>query len=625
MTARLPLCRIALTALVAALFVLVVGVGAGGADPGGQGAHRDHGRGFWFRSVCDVAFGSSAACQAQVVSDSSGDPLATSSPPATALTPAQFHTGYSLPSAAPAGATPTVAIVDAYDDPSAESDLSTFDAQYGLPPCTTANGCFEKVSQTGSTSKYPAGNSGWALEISLDVQTVHSICQSCHILLVEANSATDANLGAAENEAAALGAVAISNSWGGSEFSGEASADAGYFNHPGVAITASSGDGGYGVEWPAASPNVTAVGGTTLNLDSSGGYLSESAWSGGGSGCSTQEAKPAWQTDACSHRTVVDVAADADPNTGAAVYDSVPYSGQSGWFQVGGTSLASPIIASTYALAGANGSNVSGGSIPYAHAGSSGLHDVTSGSNGSCSPSYLCTAGQGFDGPTGLGTPNGTTAFSAAPPAPPAPDFSLTASAQSGTVVGGTGGSASYTVTVTNAGSFAGPVTLGTSGLPGAATAAFSPNPASTASTLSVTVPSTVGTGSYSFQITGTGPGGTPAHSIAATLVVTAPPPPNFTISAQPGSQTIGGSTSATYTVTITPVNGLSAPVALSVGGLPLRVTAAFSPTSATSPSWSSTLTITARNARRVTNATLTITGRSGSVSHSVTVRLSVT
>ena len=481
------------------------------------------------------------------------------------------------------------------------------------------------MSQTGSTSKYPAGNSGWALEISLDVQTVRSICQSCHILLVEANSATDANLGAAENEAASLGAVAISNSWGGSEFSGEASADASYFNHPGIAITASSGDSGYGVEWPAASPNVTAVGGTTLNLDSSGSYLSESAWSGGGSGCSTQEAKPTWQTDPCSHRTVVDVAADADPNTGAAVYDSVPYSGQSGWFQVGGTSLASPIIASTYALAGANGTNVSSASIPYSHAGSSGLHDVTNGSNGSCSPSYLCTAGPGFDGPTGLGTPNGTSAFSAAPPAPPAPDFSLAASAQSGTVVGGTGGSAGYTVTVTNIGSFAGPVTLGTSGLPGATTASFSANPASTASTLTLTVPSSVGAGSYGFQITGAAPGGAPAHSVTATLVVTAPPPPNFTISALPGSQTIGGSTTATYTVTITPLNGLSAPVSLSVGGLPLRVTAAFSPTSATSPAWSSTLTVTAKNARRVTNATLTITGRSGSVSHSVTVRLSVT
>ena len=438
---------------------------------------------------------------------------------------------------------------------------------------------------------------------------------------------TDANLGAAENEAAALGAVAISNSWGGSEFSGEASADASYFNHPGIAITASSGDGGYGVEWPAASPYRNR--GRRHDPQPrarAGGYLSESAWTRRRLGLlDARRRSPPGRPTPCSHRTVVDVAADADPNTGAAVYDSVPYSGQSGWFQVGGTSLASPMIASTYALAGANGSNVSGGSIPYAHAGSSGLHDVTSGSNGSCSPSYLCTAGPGFDGPTGLGTPNGTSAFSAAPPAPPAPDFSLAASAQSGTVVGGTGGSASYTVTVTNIGSFAGPVTLGASGLPGAATAAFSPNPASTGSTLTLTVPSTVGAGSYSFQITGTGPGGAPAHSVTATLVVTAPPPPNFTISAQPASQTIGGSASATYTVTITPVNGLSAPVSLSVGGLPLRVTAAFSPTSATSPSWSSTLTVTARNARRVTNATLTITGKSGSVSHSVTVRLSVT
>jgi subtilase family serine protease len=620
--------RIGLVALLAASLVLVVGAVPSGADLGGFGAIRDHGRGAWFRSVCDVSFGNSAACQAQVVSDSSGDPLATSSPPATALTPAQFHSAYQLPTNAPGTTAPTVAIVDAYDDPNAESDLATFDGLEGLTACTTANGCFKKVSQTGTT-KYPASNSGWALEISLDVQTVHSICHNCNILLVEATSPTDANLGAAENEAVALGAVAISNSWGGNEFSGETTYDATYFNHPGIAITVSSGDSGYGVEWPAASPTVTAVGGTTLNLDSSGNYVSESAWSGGGSGCSTQEARPSWQTGACTHRTVVDVAADADPNTGAAVYDSVPYSGQSGWFQVGGTSLASPIIASIYALAGANGTNVNGGSIPYAYLGNAAaLHDVVTGSNttSSCSPAYLCTAGVGYDGPTGVGTPNGISAFSVAPPPPPTPDFSLAASAQSGTVVSGTGGAPTYTVTVTDTGGFAGAVTLGTTGLPATVTSSFSPSSTSSPVTLTLTVPSTVASGSYSFQITGAGPGpgGTPTHSVAATLVVTAPPPPNFTISVQPGSQTIGGSASATYTVTITPINGLSAPVTLSVSGLPNRTTAAFSPTSATAPAWSSTLTVTAKNARRVTNATVTITGKSGSVSHSATVRLSI-
>jgi hypothetical protein len=183
----------------------------------------------------------------------------------------------------------------------------------------------------------------------------------------------------------------------------------GHFNHIGVPITFSSGDGGYGVEYPAASQYVTAVGGTTLNLNSNNSYKSESVWSGAGSGCSAYEPKPSWQKDSgCIRRTVADVAADADPNTGAAVYDTVRDQGRSGWFQVGGTSLASPLAAAVYALAG-NASSTSDGSYPYAH--TSALHDVTSGSNGSCGGSYLCTGVVGYDGPTGNGTPNGTAAF----------------------------------------------------------------------------------------------------------------------------------------------------------------------------------------------------------------------
>jgi subtilase family serine protease len=174
-----------------------------------------------------------------------------------------------------------------------------------------------------------------------------------------------------------------------------------------VPITASSGDGGYGVEFPAAANTVTAVGGTTLKLNSDNTYQSESAWSGSGSGCSAYVAKPSWQTDAgCAMRTVADVSADADPNTGAAVYDSVRYQGQQGWFQVGGTSLAAPLVASVYALAG-NGATITG-SYPYEH--TSALNEVSSGSNGSCG-NYLCTAGTGYDGPTGRGSPNGTGGF----------------------------------------------------------------------------------------------------------------------------------------------------------------------------------------------------------------------
>src|SRR5262249_12904253 len=188
---------------------------------------------------------------------------------------------------------------------------------------------------------------------------------------------------------AALGAAVISNSWGGGEYLGETIDDSA-FNHPNVFITASSGDGGYGVEYPAASRYVTAVGGTTLSVGAGNSWAGETAWSGAGSGCSAYEPKPAWQTDlSCSRRTVADVSADADPNSGAAVYDSVTYQGQSGWFQVGGTSLAAPLIAAVYALTGTT-ANGNSGSVPYSH--TSSLHDVTSGSNGSGSGSQLRTS-----------------------------------------------------------------------------------------------------------------------------------------------------------------------------------------------------------------------------------------
>jgi subtilase family serine protease len=353
-----------------------------------------------YHAVCPAATNGSAHCHALVVTDSKGNPSAGSTP--TGYGPSQFHGAYSLP--ATAAAVQTVAIVDAYDDPTAEQDLATYSAQYGLPSCTTANGCFSKVSQTGSTS-YPRANQGWALEISLDVQTVHAICENCHILLVEAKSNSFANLMAAEDYATAHASI-VSNSYGGSESSADTSYDS-HFAKAGKAITVSTGDNGYGVEYPASSPYVTAVGGTTLNLSGTS-RVSETVWSGSGSGCSAYEPKQSWQTDAgCSRRTVADVAADADPNTGAAVYDSYGDQGRKGWFQVGGTSLASPLVAGVYALAG-NAASVSYGSYPYAHASS--LNDITSGSNGSCG-SYLCTGTTGFDGPTGLGSPNGTGGF----------------------------------------------------------------------------------------------------------------------------------------------------------------------------------------------------------------------
>jgi len=345
-------------------------------------------------------------CNARVVT---GGHLANGVTPNAAtpsgLFPAQLQAAYNLPSTT-AGAGQTVAIVDAYDDPTAEADLGVYRAQFGLPACTTANGCFRKVNQTGGTS-YPRKNGGWAQEISLDLDMVSAICPNCHILLVEATSATTANLGTAVNEAVALGAKAVSNSYGGGDVT---DASAPYYNHPGVAITASSGDNGYGVEFPASSHYVTAVGGTSLRSASNSRGWTETAWSGAGSGCSTKNTALSGAASfgtGCSMRAVADVSAVADPNTGVAVYDSTAYQGLSGWLVFGGTSVSSPIIASVYALAG--NANSIDNNYPYTH--STSLFDVTSGSNGSCTTSQWCNARVGWDGPTGLGTPNGVGAF----------------------------------------------------------------------------------------------------------------------------------------------------------------------------------------------------------------------
>jgi subtilase family serine protease len=232
---------------------------------------------------------------------------------------------------------------------------------------------------------------------------VSAACPSCKILLVEATSASNANLGAAVNEAVKLGASVVSNSYGGSESSSDPTYDTKYYNHSGVLVVASSGDNGYGVEYPAASPFVLAVGGTSLTKSTNSRGWTEGAWADAGSGCSKYGTKPTWQKDAgCSKRTVADVSAVADPNTGVAVYDT--YGGVGGWLVFGGTSVASPLVAAIFARSGVS---AKGTSFPYAH--TSAFNDVTTGSNGTCSASakYLCTAAKGYDGPTGLGTTNG--------------------------------------------------------------------------------------------------------------------------------------------------------------------------------------------------------------------------
>jgi subtilase family serine protease len=596
---------IVVLALAASAFVASAGA-AGSTPPGTAGPpQREHGRGHWFARTCAQAPEGFAACGAQVVTNASGTPLAGGSPPAGSYGPAQFHTAYNLPTTA--GTAKTIAIVDAYDDPNVASDLAAYDGAYGLPdPASypSSSPWFRKVNQNGGSTP-PAANSGWGLEIALDVETAHEICQNCNILLVEASSNSFADLGTAENEAVALGASVVSNSWGGNEFLSESSYDA-YFDHTGVVITASTGDSGYGVEYPASSRYVVGVGGTTLNLGSGNAYAGESAWNGAGSGCSRYETKPSWQTDTgCSRRTVADVSADADPNTGAAVYDTYGYGG---WLQVGGTSLASPLVASVYALSG----NTSNGAAPYSDPGA--LHDVTSGSNASsCSPSYLCTAGPGYDGPTGLGTPNGLAAFDGAPASP---DFSLSVTPSSRTV--GTSQDASYTVTMSpnSALSSSDGVAVTVGSLPSGVTASGCSTPLTTGSPSCTVTASDPATGTYTLTFTGTDAAISTTHSATATLVVAAP---DFSLSISPSSQTLKTPGSVSYTITVTDLNGFSGSVSLSVSGLPSGTTYVM-PGSTSS---TATLTVSAATKLPRHTYTLMVTGTAGGLTHSATAKLS--
>jgi subtilase family serine protease len=347
-----------------------------------------------------------ARCHAHVVTDARGNPLngklnpnATSAP--SGYGPADLRSAYKITSG---GSTTTIAIVDAYGYPNAERDLATYRAQYGLPACTTANGCFRKIDQNGG-SNYPRMDTGWAQEQALDLDMASAMCPNCHILLVQATSATYGNLATAVNRAAATaGVTVISNSYGGGE-SGSTSYESAY-NHPGKAVTVSTGDSGYGVAFPATSPHVIAVGGTHLvRATNSRGWL-ETAWSSGGSGCSSVYAKPSFQTDPlCTKRMEADVSAVGDPNTGVAVYGPVTRN-VAGWMVFGGTSVSAPLIGGIY---GNTGHTPTGAATIYAN--SSQLNDVTSGSNGSCGGTYFCTAQVGYDGPTGLGTPNGPGPF----------------------------------------------------------------------------------------------------------------------------------------------------------------------------------------------------------------------
>jgi hypothetical protein len=434
------------------------------------------------------------------------------------LRPQDVHSAYVLPTSA--SGTQTIALVDAYNDLNAERDLEAYSAEFGLPFCTTANGCFSKVNGNGESANLPfpqtpmsltaqetlcAGSEAgettrkreereeacvaveeaqsWSVEISLDIETAHAVCQNCHIALVEATSSGYSDLESAEDAAASLRADEISNSWGGPEcVAGEFVSDSSAFNHPGIVITASAGDDGYrnwleeprsaAANFPASSPQVVAVGGTRLRLGAGGEWAGESVWNDGGKsaghtdghgasggGCSTQFTAQPWQqsvadwsTVGCAgKRAVADVAADGDPYSGLAVYDSSPacettYEEENAkheivehvvhWCTIGGTSLASPLIAATFALAGGADGVAYPAQTLYESAAEapSSLHDITVGSNGECASAFdentglpscasaaeakagcssqpICLAGAGYDGPTGIGTPDGLAAF----------------------------------------------------------------------------------------------------------------------------------------------------------------------------------------------------------------------
>jgi subtilase family serine protease len=394
------------------ILVSALGVGAlavaGLTAQGAAAAPTPYAAGKHAAKVCATATTPhTAACSALKLVNDKGVVPASTTPPSTGLTPAGLRDAYKLNGLSANGR--TVAIVDAYGYPNLERDLGVYRSQFGLSACTIANGCLRIIDQNGGSS-LPRFNAGWAGEQALDVDAVSAAAPDAKILVVQAKSASFADLGTAVVTASKQpGVVAISNSYGGGDAADSTYGT--YYNHPGIAVTASTGDNGYqGGSYPASSAYVTAVGGTSLVAASNTRGWSESVWSGAGSGCSTVNtalSAAATFDTGCSKRAMADVSAAADPGKGGMAIYYPTSKTASTWAQFGGTSESAPIIASVYALSG----NTTGyaNALPYAH--TSSLFDVTTGSNGSCPTTQWCNARTGWDGPTGLGTPNGAGAF----------------------------------------------------------------------------------------------------------------------------------------------------------------------------------------------------------------------
>lgn len=373
--------------------------GAFAAGTTGASASPSQESGIQAKRVCAQATKiGQMACHAWVVTGSNGKMVTSNTPLPAAFTPADVQDAYNLKGLKSKGA--TVAVIDAFGYSTLEADLKVFRKTYGLPPCTVKSGCLTITNQHGRPH-LPPEDSGWALEQALDVDAVSAACPDCKILVVQSRRPTGGSLGRAVNTAADWkGVVAISNSYGGGDRSNRS-----YYEHEDVAITASTGDSGFqGGQFPASSTSVIAVGGTSIVKDGSQRGYNETVWSGAGSGCSKRNPAPKYQKGvdtSCKTDATSDVSAAANPGQGGL---SVYFHGS--FTQVGGTSESSPIIAAVFALSG----KTDGMPGQYLYAKPKELYDITSGSNGSCGPP-LCTAGKGWDGPTGLGTPNGVGAF----------------------------------------------------------------------------------------------------------------------------------------------------------------------------------------------------------------------
>jgi subtilase family serine protease len=342
------------------------------------------------------------------------------------LTPNDISSLYAYPAPGAqgtAGSAQTVAIVVVGDYALAESDLGVYRSFFRLPPCTTANGCLRKtanvtptnITDTGgatSIAAHAATAAGWAAETDADIEIMSAVCPNCKIMISEAPTNSIGDLSYAVSNAAYAGATIVNASFGAAESSIDTSFGWAYENIKNVKVVAAAGDGGYGVYFPASEVDTIAVGGTSLSIN--GSTVSETAWSGTSSGCSAYYSTPTWQhvpavSNACHQRNIVDVAAVADPNTGVAVYDSTLSGSSGGWATFGGTSIAAPIITGMYALSGDTARNTGAQTLYTASSGS--FLPVTSGSDGTCNPQYLCTAVAGYNGPAGLGIPHGLGGF----------------------------------------------------------------------------------------------------------------------------------------------------------------------------------------------------------------------